>query len=59
MRLVRYILNEIKKAFQGECVCQDCGKKMSWDSSEWTLINAHTLLCTSCVMARCKKGRLL
>jgi len=43
---------------EGECVCEDCERKMNWDSNVWTLIDAEHLLCYECVIKRGKEGRL-
>jgi len=58
MKFIQFLFEAIRKPFQGECVCEDCGKKMNWNSSEWTLIDAEHLLCHKCVMKRAKEDRL-
>lgn len=46
-----------RKANQGHCICDDCGKEMQWGSIDWCILNALYLLCTMCTRRWFKENR--
>jgi hypothetical protein len=45
-----------RKANQGPCICDDCGKQMLWKGIEWCILSAQYLLCSPCVRRWFKEG---
>jgi len=39
-----------RKAHQGPCLCDDCGKHMGWKGIDWCITNNGYLLCSSCML---------
>ena len=46
-----------RKAHQGPCLCDDCGKHMEWKGIDWCITNNGYLLCSSCMLTWVRENR--
>ena len=46
-----------RKANEGPCVCDDCGKRMQWKGIDWCITNNGYLLCSSCMCRWVRENR--
>ena len=46
-----------RKAHQGSCMCDDCGKRMQWKETDWCITNNGYLLCSSCMLTWVRESR--
>ena len=46
-----------RKAHQGPCMCDDCGKNMQWKGIDWCITNNGYLLCSKCLLTWVRENR--
>jgi len=46
-----------RRAHQGRCLCDDCGKHMEWKGIDWCITNNGYLLCSLCMRTWVRENR--
>lgn len=46
-----------RKAGEGPCLCDDCGKHMQWKGVDWCITNNGYLLCSACMRRWVRENR--
>lgn len=46
-----------RKAKEGPCMCDDCGRPMQWKGIDWCITNNGYLLCSPCMRRWVRENR--